>query len=209
VVHGWLITQNQKSIAASLARRHCRLSGVVALCDVANWGELIFLDDKLLGDLSGELVGATAYQTDLAVATTDRVHFYDQEGLHVDTLDEITLPEGDLQAIDVSKEGALMVWVNDASYRYDESLTSYDAEGKAINHPPSGMLPLKHDAQNSLRESLAKTAEIPWSRVLLDAHSGKLFDPVGRYVVTLATLALIALIISGLRLFPRRRRGRS
>jgi len=175
---------------------------------LGNWGELIFIDDQLLKELSGQLVGACAYKADIAVATMERVHFYNEEGLHVDTLDEITLPEGEIVAIGVAEDGgAFQVLTTEGSFFYDAELSAFKEALEAGELSGQELNKISDSEKDDLLSALADTAEIPWSRVLLDAHSGKLFDPIGRYVMTLSTLALMALIVSGLRLFPRRKRG--
>ncbi len=60
-----------------------------------------------------------------------------------------------------------------------------------------------------LEALLAEQAAIPWSRVVLDLHSGTLFGKVGRLLVDVSGVAIIVLTLLGGRLLFRKSAMRS
>ena len=166
---------------------------------VTEWGGLLFLDDVLLEE-EGTLVGAVAVGADLVVGTSEVLYVYGAQGGLVDVMDEASLPALPLGRIGKSDEGVLAVqgggktWVVKAgSLDFEES----DGEGFTWSEV-TGV------EKAGLEEALGEGAGIPWSRVVLDLHSGNLFGGPGRFLVDLTGIGVVLMTLFGIKLLFKR-----
>jgi hypothetical protein len=58
-----------------------------------------------------------------------------------------------------------------------------------------------------LEEAIAEQAGIPWSRVMLDLHSGNLGGTAGKLLVDVTGVGIIVLTLMGFKLVFRKSRG--
>jgi len=121
--------------------------------------------------------------------------------------DELSLPELPLEKIAFDEDG-FKARSGGRWWIFSEALLSFK---RSVGAPAPGFLsktsPLSDEEKEALGKTLQSSHAMPAARVLLDAHSGKLFGKIGVMINDLAVLSIIILTILGLRLFPRRRDG--
>jgi len=167
---------------------------------VASWDGLTFLDHELV-EIPGELIGAVALRDELVIATDERVAILDGSGAMVLDLDELSLPPLPLEAIGV-ESGRLFLSAGGSHYRFSDDFLSF--EKGTFSRSSVALQPLAADDLQELRTAIQTRRAMPLSRVILDAHSGKLFGWPGWLLTDLAALSVIVLTLLGLRLLKRR-----
>jgi hypothetical protein len=173
--------------------------------EVAEWGEVLFLDDRMLDEV-GELRGAVSSGGKVIVATPEHLLVYDVNGEWEQKLGEESLPGVPVERITSSEEGRVIVEVGGEGWEYDEALIGFE---KVESGPLAWSEVRTGDAGEvkRLEDSLAEAARIPWSRVMLDLHSGNLGGTGGKLLVDLSGLGIILMSLMGLRLVFRKPRG--
>ena len=168
---------------------------------VVEWDGYLFLDSKPL-TLQGRLVGAEALKGQLVIALDEVIGIYDGSNELVLELDELSLPEVPVEAIDFI-ENRLLVKVGSGWYQLSEDFfTSEESTEEGIPDRPEK---LAGEDLETLSEAIRTRRSMPLSRVILDAHSGSLFGWPGWLITDLSAVSLIVLTLLGLRLFPKRR----
>ncbi|MGK0190086.1 MAG: hypothetical protein ACI9R3_005906 [Verrucomicrobiales bacterium] len=173
---------------------------------VTDWGGNTFLDGVALG-LSGEIVGAIEAGDGIGIFCTDVIHLVDAEGALFESLDEGVLPEGRIEA--VAKVGHAIRMEAGDRWHFSDDYLEFDVieKGAEISNWSSSV-----QTPKALRGEIEKSYHgggLPWSRLLLDLHSGRFFGSIGRWVVDSCVVLLVFLSITGLRLGLRNRRGKS
>ena len=168
---------------------------------VAEWGGELFLDEKPL-PLFGDLVGVTAYQGQLLIATPEKIGVFDGADEMLLELDDLSLPKTPVQAIGV-KDGRVHFAAGDQFYFLSKDFFSAEetTEKILVTHPKE----LSGEDEEALVEALRSRRGMPLSRVILDAHSGSLFGWPGWIITDLAAVGLVVLTLLGMRLFPKRK----
>ena len=168
---------------------------------VSGWGEHLFLDAALL-PFSGELVGAAALGPNLLIATPAHLYLLGPQGDIIDSLDEASLPGVPIEAIQTEPSRVL---------KTAQGLFQFDVE--LLNFSPSNsdqfagvaLVPLTKETRGELQRTLASETPISYSRVLLDLHKFSFFGGLGKWVLTISTLGLVALTCTGLALSRKKR----
>lgn len=171
---------------------------------VTGWGGNLFLNGESL-ELSGEIVGAVEASDGIGVFCSDRIHLVSLEGDLIESLEEGTLPEG--RVTSVSTEGRIMKMSSGELFRFYEDYIDFEAiTGSAADPSWSVSVPTSEGVRRKIEQSY-HGGGLPWSRLLLDLHSGRFFGPTGRWIVDICVVLLVFLSITGLRLGLRNRRG--
>ncbi len=174
---------------------------------VAQWDGMILLDGERL-DMQGELVGAVPVGHQLVIASDERLLVIGAADEVVLEHDEISLPPLPIAGLATDQDGVLLVKTPQSWWRFGRDLLQFEKVNgtpKSVSNLPLG--PLPEDEKKQLLSRLKDMGFMPLSRVLLDAHSGKLFGSFGRLLNDFAALGIVVLTILGLRLFPKRREG--
>lgn len=168
---------------------------------VTEWGSELFLDEKALL-LQGELVGAVAYKGQLVIATPDKIGVFDGSDEMLLELDDLSLPATPIQGVDVI-EGRLYLAAADQFFVLSEDFFSAEKSTETfVMTSPKGLL---SEEEKALSAVVRSRRGMPFSRVILDAHSGSLFGWPGWLITDLAAFGLVVLTLLGLRLFPKRK----
>ena len=168
---------------------------------VAGWEGLIFLDSKQL-PIQGKLTGAAALKGQLIVATDEEIGIFDGSDELVLELDELSLPGVPVEGISV-QEDRLLVFSKTQWYQLSEDFLTFEEFLEVVASTPPELLDAP--SREGLAEAIQTRRAMPLSRVILDAHSGGLFDWPGWVITDLSALSLVVLTALGLQLFPRRR----
>lgn len=170
-------------------------------------GEKWALGDKPLAGDAEHPVGAVAVNGMHFVATSSALYLFQADGQLVDKLEKQALP-----AYPVSALG----WVDDRVVLQTPSgmMTSSDGltwnglarnglNGKKTNTAITwaALQPLPDDVKRQMTVLLAPGLSL--ERILLDAHSGRIFGRYGPWVIDAAAIALLLLGISGVWIYVR------
>jgi len=142
----------------------------------------------------------------VVVATAEYLLVYDAGGEWEQKLGEESLPGVPVEGIGRTADGAAVVQVGGKGWKYDGELIAFEEVGED-SVEWSAVRVGGADAKKRLAEAVAGQAGIPWSRVLLDLHSGNLGGRGGKLVVDLSGLGIIVLTLMGLKLVFRKPRG--
>jgi len=173
--------------------------------EVSEWGEVLFFGGRMLDEV-GELRGAVERDGGVVVATAEYLWVYDAGGEWEQKLGEESLPGVPVEGIGRTADGAAVVQVGGKGWKYDGELIAFEEVGED-SVEWSAVRVGGADAKKRLAEAVAGQAGIPWSRVLLDLHSGNLGGRGGKLVVDLSGLGIIVLTLMGLKLVFRKPRG--
>jgi len=168
---------------------------------VTGWNKELFLDHRLL-PLQGELIGAVAYNGQLAVATPDKIALFDGSDEMLLELDDLSLPGTPIQALQVV-DGRIHLKAVEQTYILSEDF--FTAEKSALDIAAVPPKELSNEERSDLAEAIRTRRSMPLSRVILDAHSGSLFGWPGWVITDLSAISLLLLTCLGLRLFPKRK----
>lgn len=165
---------------------------------ISSWDGGIFLEGEPLG-ATGDVVGAMATADGFAVVCRDAVHLFSDEGALLETLGESSIPAGGiLWAADPSTVATTdgRTWRFSAGYLDYEEVTDSGTSDRITPLATPGTL------RERMRQNYRGDG-LPWSRVLLDLHSGRFFGPAGRWIADACVVFLVLLAVTGLRLSLR------
>jgi hypothetical protein len=173
--------------------------------EVAEWGEVLFLDEVMLDEV-GELRGAVARNGGVLVATPDYLLVYDAGGEWEQKLGEESLPGVPVEAIGLQGQSVLLTAAG-ATSRFDEALIGFAGVEPGVGGIWSEVKVGEDADRKRLGQAIAEQAGIPWSRVVLDLHSGNLGGTTGKLIVDLSGLGIIVMSLMGMKLVFRKQRG--
>lgn len=171
--------------------------------EVGEWGEVLFLDGQMLDEV-GDLRGAVDAGGQVVVATEDYLLVYDLQGEWEQKLGEESLPGVPIEALGMAGDGRVLVRVDGRVWKFDDDLIVFteiaEVDGLRWSVPEPGL-------EDQFAAELAAQAGIPWSRVVLDLHSGNLGGTGGKLLVDVTGLAVIVLSLFGVKLVFRKPRA--
>jgi hypothetical protein len=165
---------------------------------VARIGELTTLDGQPLALLSDDLVGATATDDFLLLLAPDALAIITRDGQLVDRL---ATPAA-ASAIGRSGDGVVIATTTGQFALSDDLLDWRALEPSADVIWSDAGVPAAGERARLI--DLWRGRVISIERVLLDAHSGRIFGSVGTWLVDIGALLVLALAASGLLLARRR-----
>ncbi|MGJ8723771.1 MAG: PepSY domain-containing protein [Roseibacillus sp.] len=168
---------------------------------ISGWGGSLFLDAGLL-PFSGKLVGASELGPDLLVATREHLYLLGPQGELIDSLDEASLPGIPIEAIQTEPSRTLKT--AQGVFRFDEDLLEFSPQSSGVVIG-ARLVPLSKEDRNDLQRTLASETPISFSRVLLDLHKFAFLGGFGKWVLTLSTVGLIVVSLTGLALSRKKR----
>ena len=151
----------------------------------------LFLDNKLIYEHAGSVQGALKTRNIFAAATKNTLYLFDLNGALIE------------RVVDLPAEISRMGWREDDIY-IDTPIGVFSAGPDFLVWSQAEHAPVW--AENS---SISRTIEsdilrvyrghgLPWERVVLDIHSGRILGSWGPYLMDGAALVLLILVISGL-----------
>ena len=141
----------------------------------------------------------------VAVATTEAVYLFAPDGALVEKTVPVGVP-GPLTGVAAATGGALVLRTASGAWAGDLDLAEW--RPVAGSAPPAAWArtqPLPSGIAAGIAQA-RRGAGLPWERVLLDLHSGRLFGALGPLIMDLAAVALLLLAASGLYNWLRSRR---
>jgi hypothetical protein len=159
------------------------------------------LDGQLIKPQLFGVIGFVSSGKLLAVGLTDGVALLAPDGQLIETLHAETLPVATLRRIGLSNDQRIVI-------QGQKTFVSTDGEswaafaGEAVQWSNRRELP---DTQRQQAEK-ALSPQMPLSRVLADAHSGRLFGRYGHWVVDVVGIVALLLALTGSWTYLRARR---
>lgn len=161
----------------------------------------VWLEDKLLTEASGVIISATKYQQFWLVLTSSQLMVFDSSGHLIDKLDTTSgLPENSNQLGIHNND--IILQTPTGLYRSDGDLIDWQ-----IFTPQNTVTWFNEEIITETEINQAskryRSQFLSLERVILDAHSGRLFGDIGVFVVDIIGLVIILLSISGIYIWLR------
>lgn len=174
---------------------------------LVNAGDETLLDGTPLNPRPETILGAAATTLDghavLFLATVDDLVLIDDGGQLIEKLNTASLPIHSIRRIGLGKDGQIVIQDLDAyTSRDGETWTAATLDDVHW----STLEPLPDAARNAAAAHLQPS--LPLTRVLADAHSGRLFGRLGPLIIDLVAIGAILLALSGLWMIWRASRRR-
>ncbi len=173
---------------------------------VAWAGGRIYLDGAPAGESAAPLAGAAAAVglPAIAVAAADAVWLFAADGVLIEKAAPVGVPLP-VEALAAGPGGALFLRAGGAVWAGDADLVEWRRAAAAAAPAWARAAPLPPAIAARIAES-RRGEGLPWERVLLDLHSGRLFGALGPLVMDAAAVLLVLLAASGIYNWTRARR---
>lgn len=168
-------------------------------------GEHLYLDRREIAGEYRDLIGVVAQMDMFVVAVNDGLLLLTPRGEVIERLQGEDGVPGGMRRIGTAGEGTLVVEGGHGLYRTNSDLLRWapaDAETTIHWSTPGA---LDEQLQTSLQQHY-RGEVLPWERVVLDLHSGRLFGRYGPWIMDAAALLITLLAVTGVWIWTRRRR---
>ena len=167
----------------------------------------LMLNQSVLTDCDGTLLGAALWQEMVVVACGDSLWLYDPSG---ELIEQIRGVPSSAQALglDASQPPELLLKRGAHTWRFDDGLGEWASVSEL--EAPAWLVP--QALPEPLAQALTESAPVPGisrERVLLDLHSGRILGDVGVWIVDAAAVVMLILAGSGFFTWFGRYRKRS
>ena len=168
---------------------------------VAVTNQVVWLNGTVLLD-AGEKVIAVANKTDfILVATQQQLYLYSQQGELIDQLGQASGVPENITALSIAGE---QVIVKAESGLHQVSDDFFDWVSITPLIQPQWLTATEGSIQQTAHaEILYQSQYLTLERIILDAHSGRLFGDIGVFFMDIVALLLILLSLSGLYIWLR------
>lgn len=157
------------------------------------WDGQLFLNGTAL-EAQGQPVGAVRLTNGIAVAMTGAIRLLAADGSLIETLEESSLPPGAILRVGRDPEARLLVETGPSEvWRFNEGFLTFEKVTEAAG-AWSEAVPTPAALREAMQASYGGDG-LPWSRVLLDLHSGRFFGAAGRWL--LDGFVVLVLLLSG------------
>jgi hypothetical protein len=153
----------------------------------------VYAHGRKVGDASGAPLGAVAFDSLVAVATTKSLVVLTPEGELVERLGAALLP-GTITRVGTAISNRIVIDSPEGRFASDSDLLSWGPIDEEVAWSEAST-----PTEAVLEQQLAgyRGQGLPLSRVLLDLHSGRLFGSVGAAVMDAAAIFLLVLVATG------------
>lgn len=169
----------------------------------ASEGSLYFNHQVLNNNISG-LKGAAALNNFIVAVTSSSLFLFTLNG---ELIDQQSLPKEKIGTVNgIAVEGEqLIIGTNRGMFAASENFDSFNSINffKTPEWIISVKLPESH--WQTLQQNIRGQA-LNWERVLIDIHKGRLFSPLGPWVMDAAAILFLLMAISGIWLWTRKKR---
>ena len=164
----------------------------------ANWltsleGSL-YLNDRHLAETATDIKGALAVNDLVIVAGAKRLLVFTNDGSLVEKLSGAGMP-GPIEAIGHLKDNHVMLRTPAGRFSTTVDFIDWTKSAAAVDWVQPADLPSNIEA--AIKKSY-NGGGLPWSRLLLDIHTGRILGAWGPYLIDIAALALLVLIGTGI-----------
>lgn len=163
--------------------------------------QLVWLKDKLVFESDETVVSLAKFQSYTLLATRSQLVIFTETGDIVEQLDSSSELPVPISAISITSDNILLNTA-DGYYQSDSDLLDWQRiqtfiEPSWITNEPSTQ------AELAVAQRQFQSQFLNWERVILDAHSGRLFGDVGVWFMDMVAFFLILLSLSGIYIWLR------
>ncbi|NQV20126.1 MAG: PepSY domain-containing protein [Rhodospirillales bacterium] len=162
----------------------------------------LFLDGRAVAEHAANLRGAALSDGLIAAATPDEIFLLTPEGDLVERLNGASLP-GHAKRVGLDPDKGFVIGTAHANFRATKDFSVWSETGAEVRWAEP--VPTPAEIQQKVLVDY-RGAGLPWSRVMLDVHSGRILGRWGPFVMDAAAIALIVLALTGLVNWSRRKR---
>ena len=157
-------------------------------------GNFLYLDSRHFAETAGPVVGAAPVGNLFVLATPQELFLYAKDGSLVEKLAAAGLPRP-VMAIGVTVDGGVVVQTPSGPFSGVAEFLEWTPSKQSVRWTMAEPTPpeLKEKIVTSYRGG-----GLPWSRVLLDIHTGRILGRLGPYLIDVAALCLIFLVGTGI-----------
>jgi len=169
-----------------------------------NWlvtNQLVWLHDLLVFESDDTVVSVAKYQSYILLATHSQLILFTQTGEIVDKLDSSSDLPFAISALSVS-DSHIVLNTADGYYQSDSDLMSWQ-KIQPIIEPAWATNVASTQAELVLAQRQFQSQFLNWEKVILDAHSGRLFGGFGVWFMDIVAFILILLSMSGIYIWLR------
>ena len=154
---------------------------------------LYFNENQLIGKVD-PIIGAALLKSAFVVATNSELLIFTNEGSLVEKLSGADIP-GDIKKIGVKFGSTVILLTPSGQYSGSGDFLEW------VAHPAATVWIAPLPNSGTFNDKLRKThfgQGVPWSRFLLDIHTGRILGDLGPYLFDVVALCLLFLVGSGL-----------
>ena len=150
----------------------------------------LFLDGVAISSVQGAIVGAVGQDGLIVAATEESLFLFDETGDLIEQIGQVPWSIRRLGTL----EDAFGIQSDVGNFLSTDNLISWQETNDDFQWAT------KIDAPEEVTEAVLlnfRGIGLPWERVMLDLHSGRIFGRWGSYVMDGAALVLLILVVSG------------
>ncbi|MCO4798336.1 MAG: PepSY domain-containing protein [Colwelliaceae bacterium] len=172
--------------------------------DFYHTDQFVWFQSKQLVETDFPIIALTTYQSNLLVVTQRTLLIFTEQGEMIDKLTtSLGLPANIRK---IAKQGPHVVLQTDDGY-FQSSGELFDWQSVQFIMPPKWLNAIDVEVEAITEAQTHFQAQfLSWERVILDAHSGRIFGDFGVLFMDLIGVMLILLSISGLYIWLRYQR---
>ncbi|MBI08394.1 MAG: hypothetical protein CMM55_02630 [Rhodospirillaceae bacterium] len=154
----------------------------------------LFLDGSKIDSPPMKFKGAVFFQDLIVVASDIALLIFTSEGTLVETIFDPGIPNS-IDGIGHAADSLIIIRTTDNAWLATSDFLKWNSYKSSVNWNLPRPLPTE------IREVLLESVRgqgLPWSRLLLDLHSGRIFGSWGPYIIDISAVALLILILTGI-----------
>ncbi len=163
----------------------------------------LFLDGRAVAEHTAPVVGATQFDGMIAAATGDEVFLLTVDGNLIERLTDAALP-GAVSRAGRDSQSRMIIEAGGGTYVAKNDFAGWAPVDDGSQVEWQNPSPTPADIRRKVLVDYRGTG-LPWSRVLLDVHSGRIFGAWGPYVMDAAAVILLILAVTGFVNWRRRK----
>ena len=167
-------------------------------------GRQLFLNHVLIGESRSPLLGAVESEELIVAAFGQQIQLYTAQGELVEKLSIQRRLPSPLTSLGTTILGKLLIQSKTQIWQTDTLFEKFSLVEADPTFKKAWPLQLKH-AQIEKLKALYTGHDISLERVTLDLHSGRLFGPIGVWIIDIAAILFILLAFSGVWLWSMRK----
>ena len=169
-------------------------------------GETLFIDDRIIGQYSSALIGATSLDQLFVIALKDSILLLTMDGEIIETLTGSSGLPGQIERVGWAGPG-LLIQSGQKVYISDADLLSWVPVSDLKSRASWSRLESIPSGREAKLKLLLPAYGPSWERVIQDLHSGRFFKLSGTLLIDLTGIVLLLLSISGIISFTLRKKA--